>query len=153
MEVVGVKKQNWYNMLCPVCGEKFHLKKSAIPKAYTHYCSRACLNIAKKERFLGERNHQYGLKGDKNASWKGGRKKSHYGYWLVQCIGHPFAWQGQDYVFEHRLVAEKYLLNEDNSVVIDGKRYLSPEYIVHHKRGIRTDSRPENHEAKQKSEE
>lgn len=35
-------------------------------------------------------------------------------------------------VFEHRLVAEKYLLNDLNSVDVNGKRYLSKDYSVHH---------------------
>ena len=77
---------------------------------------------------------------------------SNYGYWLVQCMGHPFAWKRSEYVFEHRLVAEKYLLNEENSVVIDGKRYLSPDYDVHHKNGVRTDNRVENLVVMKKSE-
>lgn len=36
-------------------------------------------------------------------------------------------------MFEHRLVAEKYLLTDENSIVVDGKRYLSKDYVVHHK--------------------
>ena len=36
------------------------------------------------------------------------------------------------FVFEHRLVAEEYLLNEQNKINIDGKDYLSPDYHVHH---------------------
>lgn len=36
-------------------------------------------------------------------------------------------------VFEHRLIAEKYLLNDENSIEINGKKYLKPEFIVHHK--------------------
>lgn len=35
-------------------------------------------------------------------------------------------------MFEHRLVAEKFLLNDENSVEIDGKKYLSKDYVVHH---------------------
>lgn len=35
-------------------------------------------------------------------------------------------------VFEHRLVAEQYLLTDENSVEVDGKKYLSPDYVVHH---------------------
>lgn len=37
-----------------------------------------------------------------------------------------------DFVFEHRLVAEKYLLDSRNYVEIKGKKYLSPEFHVHH---------------------
>ena len=45
---------------------------------------------------------------------------------------------------EHRLVAEKYLLNETNSVEINGERYLKPEYDVHHKNFDKLDNRVEN---------
>lgn len=152
LEAAVDRRTDWLNMECPICGKRFHLKKSGIPKAKVHYCSRECHAIAKQTYFSGEGNHQYGLRGNKNASWNGGRKKSNYGYWLVQCIGHPFAWRGQDYVFEHRLVAEKYLLTDENSVTINGKRYLSPDYIVHHKNGIKTDNRPENLKVMRKGE-
>ena len=47
-------------------------------------------------------------------------------------------------MFEHRLIAEKYLLNDENSVVVDGKRYLSPDYDVHHKDGNRLNNAPQN---------
>lgn len=67
-----------------------------------------------------------------------------FGYWQVQCIGHPFGRGRSEYVLEHRLVAEKYLLTEENSVEINGKRYLNPEYHVHHINGNRVDNRPEN---------
>lgn len=93
----------------------------------------------------GDGNHQYGIRGNKNATWRGGRRLSNYGYWLVQSIGHPFAHSGGGYyVFEHRLVAEKYLLTDENSVEIVGKRYLSPDYAVHHKNGNKRDNRVEN---------
>lgn len=132
------------NMQCPVCGKRFHLKPSHASLGKNHYCSLACHYKAKREYMKGEKNHQYGLRGEKNASWTGGIKKSNYGYRLIQCIGHPFAWDKSGYVFEHRLIAEKYLLTDENSVEINGKRYLSPEYVVHHKNRNRLDNRPEN---------
>ena len=91
----------------------------------------------------GKANHQYGLKGDKNASWKGGRTISSYGYVLIYSPDHPFA-NGDGNIFEHRRVAERFLLNEENSVAINGKKYLSPEYEVHHKNENKTDNSVEN---------
>lgn len=99
----------------------------------------------------GNGNHQYGLRGELNDSWKGGKKLTRYGYITVQCIGHPFSVGKGDYVLEHRLVSEKYLLNDENSIEINGKKYLKPEYVVHHKNHIRTDNRPENLEVMLKS--
>lgn len=92
----------------------------------------------------GEKNHQYGLKGEKNASWGGKmRKRTQYGYIQVRVLDHPFA-TSHGWVLEHRIVAEKYLLNELNSVEIDGKRYLSPDYVVHHINFDRRDNSIEN---------
>lgn len=141
----------FYNMTCPVCGKRFHLKPYAVKRAKKHYCSIACHKVAKEEYMVGKNNHQYGLRGELNDSWKGGRKLTRYGYIAVQCIGHPFAVGRGEYVLEHRLVAEKYLLTDENSVEIDGKRYLSPKYIVHHKNHVRTDNSLENLEVMLKS--
>lgn len=150
MEALGA--DIWLNMKCPICGKRFHLKPYSVKKAKIHYCSRECHREAKREYMSGEKNHQYGLKGEKNATYKDGAKMNRYGYRLVQVIGHPFGVGPSDYVLEHRLVAEKYLLTEENSVEIDGKRYLRPDFIVHHKNHIRTDNRPENLEIMRKSE-
>lgn len=132
------------NVVCPVCGKAFHLKPSKIENGARHYCSYACHKQAKKEYMKGEKNHQYGLRGPKNASWKGGVRISNHGYRLIYCEGHPFGENKTNYVLEHRLVAEQHLLTDDNSIMVNGKRYLSPEFIVHHKNGNRLDNRVEN---------
>lgn len=135
---------NWNNVKCPVCGKEFHLKPSALKRFKTHYCSKECQNEAKKVYMRGEGNHQYGLKGAKNASWvEKPYKISHYGYRMIRMPEHPSADQ-TGWVFEHKLVAEKYLLNESNSIEINGKRYLHPDYCVHHLNFDRTDNRLEN---------
>lgn len=127
------KKEGYLNCECPICKEKFHLKPYQLNNgSHNHYCSIECHRIAKKEYMKGNKNHQYGLKGSKNATWKSDKKVTNYGYIKVRCLNHPYK-DSDDMVFEHRLVAEKYLLNEENSIEIDGKRYLKPEYIVHHK--------------------
>lgn len=143
--------KEWLNMVCPICGVKFHLKPYAVKKDKHHYCSKKCHYLAKQQYTKGEKNHQYGLRGNKNASWKGG-KKLDLGYYWVYRPDHPFSVGKTGYVLEHRIVAEKYLLNDENSVVIDGKRYLARDWIVHHKNGVRTDNRPENLEVMKKGE-
>lgn len=135
--------KGWYNVICPICKKAFHLKPSKLKKDKNHYCSRACHKEAKKEYMAGEKNHQYGLRGEKNASWKGGEKITCYGYKTIYCPDHPFA-PKDGHIFEHRLVAEKYLLTEENSVEVNGKRYLRPDYDVHHKDFDRLNNDPEN---------
>lgn len=124
--------KEWLNCECPVCGTKFHAKKCYLERVKTDPC--CCIECANKKRKVtmsGENNHQFGLKGQKNASWKSDKRISRYGYVQIRCLDHPF--KDQDgFVFEHRLVAEKHLLTKENSVIVDGKMYLSKEYVVHH---------------------
>ena len=91
----------------------------------------------------GNGNHQYGLKGHLNASWKSDTRITNYGYIKIRSLDHPFC-DCDGFVFEHRLIAEKYLLTEENSIEINGVRYLKPEYDVHHINEDRMDNRVEN---------
>lgn len=125
-----VKKQTPLNCVCDYCGKAFHIKPSHIHPNW-NCCSMECSKKLRKIKMAGELNHQYALKGSLNASWKSNERISTYGYRLIRCLNHPFR-NGNDFVFEHRLVAEKYLLTEENSIEIDGKKYLSPDFIVHH---------------------
>lgn len=134
----------YLNCECPICGKLFHRKPSCIKKNKTNYCSRECHREAKKDYMSGEKNHQYGLKGDKNASWKSDIMVNSHGYRLVRKPNHPFC-DKRGFVMEHRLVAEEiFALDDEISVSVNGKRYLSPEMVVHHKNFIRHDNRPEN---------
>ena len=138
-----MEQEEYFNCVCQICEKKFHVKPYHKNKYKTHYCSKACQNEARKIYMRGEGNHQYGLLGSKNPTWNGGEMHSN-GYKYIQAIGHPFSKGRTQYVYEHRLVAEKYLLTDENSIEIDGKRYLSPDYVVHHKNMNRLDNRPEN---------
>lgn len=126
-----------------MCGKKFHLKPSAFKRYKTHYCSKKCHNDAKKEYMKGKGNHQYGIKGKGNASWKGDIRKNSHGYVMIRNYEHPFCDKG-GWVFEHRLVAEQYFLTPENSIEIDGKMYLKKNFSVHHKNFDRQDNRKEN---------
>lgn len=140
------------NCKCSNCGKMFHLKPSAIKRFKTHCCSQECNKEFRRKRMSGAGNHQYGLKGNKNASWKNqDRKMNKRGYVLKRETDHPLS-DKYGYILEHRLVAEKYLLTESNSIEINGKRYLSKEYVVHHKNFDRCDNRVQNLEVMTKKE-
>lgn len=124
------KKQTKNNAICAICGKPYHVKPRELRT--TKYCSKKCQNAARKIYMRGSGNHQYALKGSDNKSWKSDVRESSYGYTLIRKLDHPFC-NGDGFVFEHRLVAEQYLLNNENSVEINGKKYLSPTYVVHHK--------------------
>lgn len=136
--------KNYFNCICPICNKKFHLKPHSLNDgSHNHYCSKECHRLAKIEYMRGEKNHQYGLKGNKNASWKSDKKITNYGYVKIRCLDHPFK-DCDGFVFEHRLIAERYLLNEENSIEINGKRYLKEEYAVHHLDGNKQNNVLEN---------
>lgn len=135
--------KDYLNCVCPVCGKRFHLKHYIESKGGIHCCSKDCAIEIKRTQMTGENNHQYGLKGALNSSWKSDSKISVYGYRLIRVLEHPFC-NSDGFVFEHRLVVEENWLTPDNSVEIDGKRYLSPELDVHHIDGDRLNNDPDN---------
>lgn len=65
---------NYYNLVCPVCGKKFHRKPCYINKAKWKKeicCSSECNKSIRKVKMSGPGNHQYGIKGSKNSSFLG----------------------------------------------------------------------------------
>lgn len=117
------------NCTCEVCGKQYHLKPRLAAK--NHYCSCECRHLADKEKMSGQGNPMYGKRGSQHHAWMTDTRVSIYGYMLRRVLDHPFR-NCDDFVFEHRLVAEQYLLTDENSIEVDGKRYLKKEYAVHH---------------------
>lgn len=137
------RPESWYNCTCPECGKKFHLKPCAAKRYKSHCCSMECNKNRRRKLMSGDGNHQYGLLGNKNPTWKTDIKINRYGYLMERRLDHPFAGE-HGWMFQHRLIAEQHLLTDENSVTINGVRYLSKDYDVHHKNMDRLDNRVEN---------
>lgn len=122
-----------FNCECAICGKRIHRKQCLLDKAKQPItCSRKCLGKLREQLYLGEENPNYNNRGDKNPMFIG-KDRTHCNYLWEYAPNHPFAIPGAgNRVRKHRLVAEKYLLTEENSIEINGKRYLNPEYDVHH---------------------
>ena len=126
------KKWNFKpNTKCPVCKKEFYIKQFQLSKSKNTCCSLDCSSKLRKITMSGENNHQYGLTGDKNSSFKEYRNERH-GYYNLYEPDHPFC-DDDGRILEHRLMAEKFLLENKFSIDIDGKKYLSPDFVVHHK--------------------
>lgn len=105
---------------CQECGIRFYRCPSLL-KSW-RFCSIQC---RKKSGVYTEQE------GHRGSGWKGGRHKNRAGYVLIHSPLHPNR-MGK-YMFEHRLVVEKYL-----------GRYLTKNEFVHHRNGIKDDNRIEN---------
>lgn len=138
------RKNKSLNCVCPICKKRFHVDPYDLKKmVHEPCCSYKCMGIYRKTKYKGKNNPNYGNRGELNPLWKSDEKISSYGYILIRKINHPFA-NSDGYVFEHRLIAEQYLLTDDNSVEINGQKYLKPELIVHHKDENRINNDPNN---------
>ena len=141
---------NQIECVCPICGTIFWVKPSRVKRVKTTICcSKKCSNKLKETTYLGENNHQYGLTGNKNASFKGDEIMSNYGYILEYCPGHPKPCDTSikgTRVRQHRLVIERNHDKFDHRYFeeIDGWVVLKDEYDVHHINEVKTDNRLEN---------
>lgn len=131
------------NYMCDNCGKPMYSKPSHIKKTKRVCCSYSCSAELRKLWFRGENNHQYGLTKDLNPSYIDKHRKTKNGYAFVRDYSHPFA-QKDGWIWEHRVVAERYLLKKEDSVIIKGKKYLKPDLHVHHKDRNKLNNKPNN---------
>lgn len=147
------------NVTCTYCGKAFHMKPHQLKSCKRNcgvFCSRECFGKYRETWFKGENNHQHGLKGCLNSSFKGEEiTKKNNGIVDVRVYvpNHPFA-DRNGRVTKHRLLVEQHADRFDQKYFteIDGVKYLKKGVEVHHKNMNHDDNRIENLEPMTKSE-
>jgi len=93
VNVMDLSRENrTQNYKCVVCGKAHYQRPNAIKRTkYGLTCSKECGKINRSRHTKGEDNHQFGVKGKRNASFKGVEKISRYGYVLIYKPSHPRA--------------------------------------------------------------
>lgn len=130
-------------LMCPICLIEFKVKPFIYKKAkHPPCCSISCANIFRKHWTQGIGNHQWGLKGNKNKSFKTYEtcmKRGTNKYIFVYEPWHPYA-ESTGRVRQHRYVVETNHLKFDDTYfhrVLDDtdsiRWVLKPKYDVHHK--------------------
>lgn len=125
-----------FNATCPICKTDFHVKPSHLKRFKQVCCSRECSKALRSIRMTGCGNHQFGLTGDKNASFKGyeiKRKNNRQVDIMVYVPDHPYA---NEYgrVKKHRLIVEQHhdMFDDKFFEIVNGKKYLKKCFFVHH---------------------
>lgn len=136
------------NCICEYCGKEFHVKPYHKNKYKHHCCSKECLNKLKEILYKGEGNHQYGLKGDLNASFKGAellKRNNSIIDIFVYCPDHPYK-DKNSRVKKHRLIVEENYERFDYKYFeeVNGRIVLKRTAHVHHINGDHNDNRIEN---------
>ena len=124
------------NCTCEVCGKQFHLKPYTLNRYKHHCCSKQCLNILKQTLYAGEGNHQYGLKGELNSSYKGleiFKNNNNNVDIFVYDPSHPNA-NKNGRVTKHRLIVEQNykLFDYKYFEEINGRIVLKKSSNIHH---------------------
>ena len=128
------------NTTCTFCEKEFHMKQSQLNKYSRNrgiYCGRTCYYEDMKTKTKGSLNHQFGLKGHLNSSFKGSEviRKNH-NLWDIKVYtpDHPYC---DEYgrVLKYRLVVEENykLFDPTLFIFINNKFFLKKELVVHHK--------------------
>ena len=141
------------NCKCSVCGKEMYLKPARLKRVKNGICcSKECTYKLKSEYSKGNKNHQFGLKGELNSSFKGNEVIKH-DYIYEYRPNHPKCDQSGR-VRQHRLVIEEnyFLFNSIYFEIIGDLRILKDDYDVHHINEIKSDNRIENLEVLTRSE-
>lgn len=127
------------NTICTNCGKLFHMKpyrKKRVSRNMGYFCSKKCMNEYKKTWFAGPNNHQYGLRGNKNASFKGNEIIKKNNHLREVEVFAPYRKDANrcGRVTLHRLLVEENWekFRKDAFEEIDGQHVLKKGFHVHH---------------------
>ena len=131
---------------CVVCNKIMNVKPSRLKRVkYGITCSKTCFGERQKVQMKGDGNHQKGLKGDLNSSFKSDIRITNYGYRVIRVPNHPFR-DHKDFMREHRLIVEQNYTQFKSEYFesIEGRPYLKRTIDVHHKDGNKLNNNPDN---------
>lgn len=136
------------NCKCEICGKPLHRKPCELLRNKHVTCSKECLNKLKSIIYSGEGNHQWGLKGDLNSSFKGieiPNKNNNLTDVLVYAPTHPRA-DRNGRVLKHRLLVEENYKQFDSKYFeeVNGQIILKRTTQIHHINLNHNDNRIEN---------
>lgn len=139
------------NVICSTCGKAFHMKQNQqnrYNRNLGYFCSKECVNKAKTLAYSGEGNHQFGLKGDLNASFSGYEtiQKNHKSNEIMIYVpNHPYATKAGR-VKKHRFIVEQnyHLFNPNYFEEINSQIVLKKNISVHHLDGNHNNNAIEN---------
>ena len=140
------------NCQCSICGVKMWVKPSRLRRQiHGVSCSKECGKILRSRYMTGEGNHQFGLTGELNSSYKHDEKINSAGYIMENVPGHPKGGKIRDrgkatYILKHRLIIERNYGKFPKELFenICGWIVLKDCYDVHHINEDKTDNRLEN---------
>ncbi len=135
------RDSSWYNTTCQWCGKPMHLKASHLAlRKHGATCSRECERYYRREWFSGSGNHQYGLKGPLNDSYKNEELSAH-NHNCIDKLVYVGGWYKRPNI-KGRIEKHRYLVEKNHNLYPseffdfdDGWYYLKKGLVVHHKDG------------------
>lgn len=127
------------NCVCPICGKTFHRDNWAIENNINNYCSNNCKNIALSFYKTGKPNSwQFQIEFNESS----GEYYNNGHRYVIINYNHPSSIMTEFgmAIKEEIIIAENYLLNDLNTMVLGENKYLSNQYTIAHKNFVLDDN-------------